>query len=114
MSTMEKNIIASVYVIYIARKITSRIAIECYILLASFIGMVMLVSLPHIAQNFSMSAQHGLVSMGSFTLSALMATRLSVQIVLLIACAALFFLLRDILRATFSSSTVTIRKPVSA
>ena len=99
MSTIEKNVMASVRMIYMFRLLGSRLLLECYVLILSCVGIVTLVSIPHVLQNFSIVASSGLAGIGAFLFSAIVGTRIVVQVALLLGGGAFCFLLADIIRS---------------
>ncbi|HVY73168.1 MAG TPA: hypothetical protein VG984_03960 [Candidatus Paceibacterota bacterium] len=105
-SKIEQQVMASVGVIYIARKLTSRIALECYALLLSFAGAAYFVSLPNVIANFAHVAQGGLVSIGAFLVAAVLGTKLVVQIAVIVGAGALLAMVADIVRSTPASRSL--------
>jgi hypothetical protein len=99
MSKIEQQVMASVGVIYIARKLTSRFALECYALALSFVGAAFFVSLPHVAVNLLHVTNGGLPSIGTFVVTAVLQTKLVVQIATLIGAVSLILLAVDIVRS---------------
>ena len=83
-SKIEQQVMASVAVVYTARRLTSRFAFECYALGASFIGAAFFVSLPHVAANLSNVASGGIPSISAFFISAILGTKLIVQLAVLV------------------------------
>ena len=99
MSTIEKNVMASVRVIYGMRLLGSRVMLECYALMLSCIGIATLVSIPHVAHNFFIVANHGIAGAGPFLFSAIIGTRILVQIALVVGGGAFFLLFWDVIRS---------------
>lgn len=99
MSIIKQNVMASVLVVYFARKATSRTALECYALFLCAFSTTVLVSLPNVFQNLLAVAQSGLPAIGLFVLSALSNTSHAVQLVLLIGLAASVLIAFDALKA---------------
>jgi hypothetical protein len=100
MSSIEKNVMANVALIYTMRKLLSRTALECYALILSLFGIATLASLPHVLQNFSAVARGGLGGISVFTLSAVQHTTLAVQLLLALGIVAVFLLALDFIRST--------------
>ncbi len=99
MSTIEKHVMATVRIIYVARLCTTRLAFESYALLLSLIGIATLVSVPHVLTNLFSVANHGLLGIGTFLLAAVMRTKIVVQVALLVGAGALLLLSTDIIRS---------------
>ncbi len=99
-SKIEQQVMAGVAVVYTTRKLTSRFALECYALALSFAGAAYFVSLPNVFENLTHVAQGGAVSIGVFFLTAVLQTKLAVQIALFIGAASLIFMGVDIARST--------------
>ena len=94
MSNIERNVMSSVAMVYLARKFLSMRALKLYVLGASVVGIVAFVSVGNVAQNFMQVAQNGPVNMAGFIIAAVAGTTLLVQFALFLgACAAgsLFF-----------------------
>jgi hypothetical protein len=98
-SKIEQQVMAGVAVVYTARKLTSRFALECYALALSFAGAAFFVSLPNVFQNLTHVAHGGVVSIGVFFLTAILQTKLVVQIAVLVGAAALMALGVDVARS---------------
>lgn len=96
---IERQVMASIAIVYAVRKATSRIALECYALVLSFAGAAVFVSLPHVAANLSNVASGGIVSIGAFFISAVLGTKLIVQLALLVGISALVLMAVDIARS---------------
>ena len=99
---------ASVAVIYAVRKLTSRTALEFYALAVSFVGIFMFVSVPHVAQNFSLIASHGLSGISTFVLSAVTHTSIMVQLTLLLGIGAVGLLLVDLVRSVIGTRNLAL------
>jgi hypothetical protein len=100
MSNLEQKVMANVAMIYTARKMASKTALKLYVLTLSLAGIVFLVSLPHIADNFAHVAGGGVGSIAAFVLTAVISTTLIVQIALLLSAAAFVSIVADYLRVT--------------
>ena len=94
---------ANVAVIYAVRKLGSRLALECYALAASFVGVAVLVSLPNVEANLATTAGRGIMSVPGFIFAAVLRTELSVQLMLLVGALAALSLFVDIFRSRLSS-----------
>jgi hypothetical protein len=103
MSKIEQQVMAGVAVVYTARKLTSRFALECYALALSFAGAAFFVSLPNVFQNLTHVAQGGVVSIGVFFLTAILQTKLVVQVATLIGIASLILIGVDMARSATPS-----------
>ncbi len=88
-SKIEQQVMASVAVVYAVRKLTSRFALECYALALSFAGAAFFVSLPHVAANLINVASGGAPRIGTFLISAILGTKLIVQLAVLIGICAI-------------------------
>ncbi|MCX6819833.1 MAG: hypothetical protein NT019_00890 [Candidatus Adlerbacteria bacterium] len=104
-SKIEQQVMASVAVVYTARRLTSRFALECYALVLSFVGTVFFVSLPHVAANLSNVASGGVGSIEAFIISAVLGTKLIVQLALLVGACALVAMGVDMSRANSPKNT---------
>jgi hypothetical protein len=98
-SKIERQVMASVAVIYTARKLLSFQAIICYALIISIFCISLLVSVPHVLENFSSVARGGLPSVVTFLGAAVAGTTLIVQLGLLVAIFALGSLLASFFRS---------------
>jgi hypothetical protein len=103
---IEQQVMAGVAVVYTARKLTSRFALECYAFMLSFVGAAFFVSLPHVAANLGTVAQGGFVSVGTYLVSAILGTKLIVQLALLVAAGALILMGYDMAAPTEHRSTL--------
>jgi len=99
-SKIEKQVMAGVAVVYTARKLTSRFAFECYAFVLSFAGAAYFVSLPNVFQNLIQVAQGGVVGIGIFFLTAVLQTKIAVQVALFIGAASLVLMGFDMARST--------------
>ncbi len=100
MSNLEQKVMANVAMIYTARKMVSRTALKFYVLVLSLAGMVFLVSLPHVADNFAHIANGGVGSIAIFLTTAVLSTTLVVQAILLVMALAFVSLATDFLRGS--------------
>lgn len=103
MTNIENKVMAGVAGIYLARKIVSRTALECYALFISTFGLTMLVSLSSVERNFISVAEGGAVNILNFFLVAFANTSHIVQGIVMLATAALLFMLTDLVRALRST-----------
>ena len=99
MTNISNNVMKKVSVIFWARRLTSRRALECYVLFISTLGLFSFVSVPHVIAN--MPTLPNLAAIGSFFISALTHTHTAVQIVLVLMLVSLSFIAFDfILQST--------------
>ena len=106
MSNIEQRVMAGVVLIYTARSLVSRVALEFYVLVFSLVGVATLASLPHVVQNLVMVSQGGVGGVTVFFASAIVSTTLAVQVALALGGAALASLLFDIRRLLFARALV--------
>jgi len=106
MSKIEQQVMAGVALIYMARALVSRVALECYALVFSLAGIATLASLPNVVQNLVMVSQSGVGGVAVFFASAIVSTTIAVQVALVLGGAALASLLFDIRRLFFSGPLV--------
>ncbi len=104
---IEQQVMASVAVIYTARQLVSFQAVVFYALLLSVFGISLLVSVPHVLENFSSVARGGVPSIIVFLESAFTGTTVVVQLGLLVAIFALGTLCAEFIKS-FSSSRNTL------
>lgn len=97
-SKIEQQVMASVATIYVARKLFSRTALECYALALCAFSLTILVSVSHVVQNFFGVARNP-QGIPFYLSSAVAHTTTLVQLVLLIAVAALLALVIDLVRS---------------
>ena len=100
MTQIKQQVMASVALIYITRRLTSPRALKAYALLLSFGGVVLFASVPHVVANFVHIGSAGLPAIGIFLLSAVTKTNLVVQLALLMGGIAVTSLMRDMLSKT--------------
>jgi len=103
MTNIERNVMASVAVIYIVRKLISPLALQWYALVLSVMGIALFVSVPHVAQNFQAVASGGISSILAFIFSAIISTTLVVQAWLLLGSAAIISLFLRVARSFTST-----------
>lgn len=99
MSKIEQQVMAGVAVAYALRKLTSRTALECYALFVCAFIVTFFVSLPHVFQNLLSVAEGGIPTIMLFLFSAVVGTKLLVQVALGVGAVALMTLARDLARA---------------
>lgn len=97
---IEQQVMAGVGTVYVARKLVSRTALECYALFLCAFSITLFVSLPHVFLNFESITASGLPGIVGFILSAVLGTKLVVQLTLVVGTVALLALARDVTRAT--------------
>jgi uncharacterized membrane protein len=95
---MEQKVMANVALIYTVRKMVGKTALKLYVILFSIIGITFFVSVPHVAENFSVVAQGGVGSIATFILAAVLGTTVGVQIALVLGTLALASLVADYVR----------------
>ena len=98
MTTIEKNVMTSVAVIYAVRRLMGATALKVYALLLSAAGIVFFVSLSNVLENFAVVASGGIASIGVFAVSAVLGTTLLVQLALFLGTLSLLSLCADALR----------------
>ena len=101
-SKIEQQVMASVAVIYAARALTSRTALEFYVFFLSVWGIGRLVWVSKVFENFSLVEKQGLGAMSNYILYAVEHTHLAVQLTLLVAAVALISLVIDLVRSVSS------------
>src|SRR5579872_3369540 len=101
---IEQQVMASVAAVYVGRRLLSRTALECYALFVCGFSVTLLVSLPHVVQNFFMIEKSGLPGVGAFFLSAMLNTSHMVQLIVVVGTGALLLMLADATRGLRSSS----------
>ncbi len=102
MNKLEKQVMAGVAAIYVARRLTSPGAVKTYALLLSLVGIAAFVSLPHVAANFIHAESSGVPALVAFLLSAVTKTNFVVQAALVVGTVALLSLARDMVRSPVS------------
>lgn len=103
MTNIERNVMASVAVIYTVRKLLSPLALQWYALAISVVGIAMFVSVPNVAQNFQAVAGGGVSSIMTFVFSAILSTTVVVQLWLLLGSAAILSLFVRVARSFTST-----------
>ncbi len=96
MTTIEQNVMASVRVIYVLRRLTSATALKLYVCAASLWGIGQLVFVSKVFENLSHVGTTGSLQ---FALAAFFNTELMVQLVLLAATLAVISLFVDVFRS---------------
>ena len=98
-TNIEQQVMAGVGVVYMVRQLTCLGALKVYALMASIVGLVLLVSLPHVAANFMLVAHGGVISLGNYVWSAVLSTTVMVQLVLMVGVVAGTSLLTDSIKS---------------
>lgn len=101
MSKIEQQVMAGVALIYTARALASRVALECYVLVFSLVGIAVLASLPHVVQNLLAVSQSGVGGVVVFFASAIVSTTFAVQVASMLGVVAFASLLFDVRRLFF-------------
>jgi hypothetical protein len=101
-SKIERQVMASVAVVYTVRKLISRTAIELYVLALATVAMWRLVWVHRVLQNFSTEQRYGLSATGNYLLVAVEHTQVAVQLTLLVAACAFVALVLDFARSAAS------------
>ncbi len=104
-SRIEQQVMASVGVIYTARKLVSRTAIELYVLAASTIALWQLVWVHKVFDNFFAVERNGMGSTLNYVATAVGHTNLAVQLTLFVAAAAFVMLMVDLAKSGENSRT---------
>jgi hypothetical protein len=98
-SRIEQQVMASVGVVYTARKLTSRIALEFYALAAAGVALWQVTWVHKVIANFANVERGGLGSMEQYISYAFLHTHLVTQAALVVAAVAAVLLIADALRA---------------
>ena len=96
MTTISNNVQKKVRLIFWMRRLTSRRAIECYVLFVSTVGLFSFVSVPHVIAN--MPSVTDIARLSAFVVGALTHTHAAVQIALVLMCVSLVFMVSDLIR----------------
>lgn len=99
MTTIEKNVMASVALIYTLRKLVSKAAFELYICIASLWVLGQLVWVSKVFENL---ANAGAASSAQFIVAAILNTDAVVQLTLVVGVCAAFLLTLDVVRGSTS------------
>lgn len=99
MSTIEQKVMASVGVIYTARRLASMTALKVYALALSCVGLVAFVSVSNVLHNFVDAMSGGVGKVFSYSFVAVTSTTLPVQAVLMVGVLALLSLAADMARS---------------
>jgi hypothetical protein len=94
-SNIEKNVMAGVAAVYVARKLSSRRALKAYLLLACVLGLAVFTSLPHVFINFEHMLGSGLPAVSTYVVTAVTKTSVLVQLILVVAALAGLSLAKD-------------------
>lgn len=103
---IEQQVMAGVAVVYAARKLLSRTALELYVLAASAIALWQLVWVHKVFENFFAVEKNGFGSMFNYLIVAVEHTHLAVQLTLLVAALAFVALLVDVARSVATPRTL--------
>lgn len=95
MTTISNNVQKKVRTIFWARRLTSRRALECYVLFVSTLGLFSFVSVPHVIANMPKA---DVFSITTFILTAMTHTHVIVQIALALIVLSIIFLAFDSIR----------------
>jgi hypothetical protein len=96
MTTISNNVMKKVRTIFWARRLTSRCALECYVLFVSTLGLFSFVSVPHVIAN--MPPATNAPSLFNFILAAATHTHTIVQVILALICLSLGAIAFDLVR----------------
>ncbi len=96
MTTIEKNVMANVALIYTARKFMSRTALKLYVCVACLWGLA---SLVWVAKVFENLATVGVAGSLQFFIAALINTDMLVQLTLIVGAVAALSLAADLVRS---------------
>lgn len=110
MSSIERRVMASVGVIYIAHAITGITALKVYALILSVWGIGRLVWVSRVFDNFFMVEKHGLGAISNYLLVALEHTNIAVQLTLFVAALAFVSLLVDFVRAVSAEHSLALSR----
>lgn len=99
MNKIEQNVMASVGLIYAFRTLTGLRALKLYVLILSLWGIMRLVWVSKVAENFLVAEKAGIAGISNYILVALSHAHLGVQIVLVIGVLAAGSLFLDVARA---------------
>lgn len=97
---------ASVGVVYTARRLVSATALKVYALVASVYALGILVWVSQVQANFLHAMNGGVLAVGNFVLVAITHTTFVVQAVLLVAVVALTSLAIDLARSVIQKQTL--------
>ena len=98
-SNIERQVMASVAVIYTVRKLLSRTALELYVLAASAVVLWRLVWVHKVFANFFVEEKLGFGAISNYLLYAVEHTNIVVQLTLLVAAVAFVALLVDFVKS---------------
>ena len=96
---IEQQVMASVGVVHVARRLFNPLALKVYVLAFSVAGVATLVSLSHVGANFMTVESHGVLAVGIFFFSAVLGTSIIVQIALAVGALASVSLAADAVRS---------------
>jgi hypothetical protein len=99
MSKISQQVMASVAVIYAARKASGPTALKLYTLMLSIWGIGKLVWVSKVFENFLVAGKSGMTALSNYLLVALEHAHISVQLTLAVFIIAGVWLLLDLARA---------------
>ena len=101
-SKIERQVMASVGAIYLARTLTNLTALKIYALILSVWGIGRLVWVSRILDNFFAVEKHGIGSIANYLFVAVEHTNIAVQLTLFVAALALVSLVVDFVKSVTS------------
>jgi hypothetical protein len=104
MTIVSNNVMKKVRVIFWARRLMSRRALECYMLFISTLGLFSFVSVPHVIAN--MPPATNTLSLFNFMITAATHTHVIVQIILTLMCISLGCIAFDFFRISVHRSNL--------
>jgi hypothetical protein len=106
MTSIERQVMASVAVIYAARMLISVTALKLYVLVISLYGITAFVSVSHVMHNFEAVLQGGAPAVSVFLISAILSTTIIVQAALALCAVATISLVAPTVRSFATSRTL--------
>lgn len=104
-TTIQRQVMAAVALVYAARIATSATALKVYVVLVSIGVLARLVWVAKVFQNFATVEKNGVVPTGHYVLFAVQHTNLAVQLTLLVAAVAFVGLIFDTVRSLSTRRT---------
>ncbi|MDB5225579.1 MAG: hypothetical protein JWL87_531 [Candidatus Adlerbacteria bacterium] len=105
-SKIERQVMASVGLVYTTRRLLSYTALKVYALVASVYALGVLVWVERVQENFLHVMNGGVLAVGNFVLSAVAHTSAAVQLVLLVVMVAIFSLALDAARSVSGQRSI--------
>jgi hypothetical protein len=105
-SAIERQVMAAVGVIYVARLLVSRTAVELYVLAASSVAIWQLTWVHKVFENFFTALRGGLPDVSTYLLVAVTHAHLAVQLTLVVAAVAGITFILDMARALSPAHSV--------